>query len=671
MTARDVVFVPLLPAGWLIGLAIVTALPLLLGAARRATGTVWRAACCAVLLLWLCGPRRVVRTGTPLPDIGLLVVDRSASMTVGSRARMAEATAAALQRQAAGRPDLVLRRVDVPEAGTGGTRLFGAIDPALADIPASQRAGVVAITDGAVADVPEKFDLPLDVLIPAAGEQIDRRLRVTLAPGFGVVGQSVPVGFTVEDLGSAAAGTTARVTWSVAGGAAETLDVTVGQPAQIAVPITRAGRATVSLSVAALPGEASLLNNRAALTINGVRDRLRVLLISGQPHAGERTWRRLLKSDPSVDLVHFTLLRPPGTDDLTPLRDLALIAFPIRELFVEKIRGFDLIVLDRFSNSGLLPPSYLENIAQYVRDGGALLVSAGPELAGPGSIAEGPIGAVLPGGARVGADAVVDGAFRPVVTALGERHPVTEALPGDVPGATPGWGEWYRRVMLDAPRGQVVMTAGSGGAPLLVLDRVGKGRVALLLSDQIWLWARGHEGGGPQAELLRRVAHWSMQEPELDEDALTASITAGTLTVERHSTDPAAAALPLRVTGPDGGQTTAHFTDEEGRLLARLPASTPGVWQVWSSDRTATAAAQPTDPVEYADLRATATRLRPLAASIRWLDPGGAPPLSELHLRRRGAVRLTNLQTPPLLPAGIALAGALALLLIGWWRERG
>ena len=134
------------------------------------------------------------------------------------------------------------------------------------------------------------------------------------------------------------------------------------------------------------------------IEINGVRDRLRVLLISGEPHPGERTWRRLLKADPSVDLVHFTILRPPEKDDLTPLNELALIAFPVRELFQDKISEFDLIILDRFQNRGLLPLPYLANIANRVRDGGALLLSVGPEFSGPTSLAATPLGEVLPGG---------------------------------------------------------------------------------------------------------------------------------------------------------------------------------------------------------------------------------------------------------------------------------
>jgi hypothetical protein len=657
---------PLLPFWVIAVLGLLCLGPVLAGLIRRARGSLARAVACLLSLLFLAGPQRVLRTGTRLPAIALLAVDHSASMQVGNREALAEAAAQRLRGQAGGDHDLRLREVDVTDSGEG-TKLFAAIDAALADVPPDQRAGVIAITDGAIADVPTRFKLPLDVLIPARGEQTDRRLRITLAPGYGIVGQSVTIGFVVDDLGARAGGT-AQVSWTLDGAEGGQSEVTVGQPASISVPITRAGPEVVALQAAPLAGEASLLNNRVALTINGVRDRLRVLLISGEPHEGERSWRRLLKSDPSVDLVHFTILRPPGKDDFTPLNELALIAFPVRELFVEKIRQFDLIILDRFSETSILPTEYMQNIADYVQNGGALLVSAGPEFAEPTGLADSPIGAVLPALPADG-DPVVTGGFRPMVTALGQRHPVTENLPGDVAGGAPRWGDWYRRIAVGQTHGQVVLQAGAGGAPLLILNRVDKGRVALLLSDQIWLWARGHQGGGPEGELLRRVAHWLMKEPDLDENALDARIVQGRLEIERHAIATADKATKLVVTDPDGRQSTAHFANDSGRELASLPAGIPGLWRVRFGAQTAYAAAAPADPVEWSDLRATAKRLRPIARSVHWLAPDGAPGLDQLSLNRPHALRLTGLRNLPLLPPWAALPLILGALLLGWRRE--
>ena len=423
-------FEPLLPLWLIAALGVVALLIVGLAAFRRARGTVWRLAGFAVLLLWLAGPRIVQESRDNLPDIGLLVVDQTASMQVGERARLADAARAKLTEQAAKLPDLELRTVTVPEGGDAGTRLFGAVDRALADIPRSRLAGTIAITDGQVHDIPETppGGAPLNVLVPAKGEETDRRLRVIEAPSYGIVGKTVTLRVAIEDLGVAHPAPSANLTIRRDGEPPRVENVPIGAEQRIELPITRAGPTVVELSATPLAGEVSTINDRAVVEINGVRDRLRVLLISGEPHPGERTWRRLLKADPSVDLVHFTILRPPEKDDLTPLNELALIAFPVRELFLDKIHEFDLIILDRFQNRGLLPMPYIANIADHVREGGALLLSVGPEFSGASSLAATPIGQVLPGVPASMNSAVVEDQFRPRVTDLGQRHPVTEGL---------------------------------------------------------------------------------------------------------------------------------------------------------------------------------------------------------------------------------------------------
>jgi hypothetical protein len=688
-------FEPLLPLWLIVGVGALALLIVAVAAVRRARGTIWRLAAFAVLLLWLAGPRLVQETRDNLPDIGLLVVDQTASMQVGDRTRLAEAARATISQQAAKLPDLELRTVTVPESGDSGTRLFAAIERALADIPRSRYAGTIAITDGQVHDIPETQPggAPLNVLIPAKGEEFDRRLRVIEAPSYGIVGKTVTLRVAIEDLGVPRATGTANLTIRRDGEPPRVESVPVGAEQRIELPITRAGPTVVELSANTLPGEISTINNRAVVEINGVRDRLRVLLISGEPHSGERTWRRLLKADPSVDLVHFTILRPPEKDDLTPLNELALIAFPVRELFLDKIHEFDLIILDRFQNRGLLPMPYIANIAEYVRDGGALLLSVGPEFTGSSSLAATPIGQVLPAiPASIGA--TVEEQFRPRVTDLGQRHPVTEGLaganPSDNPEKQPDWGSWYRRIQPVDVHGEALLGT-RDGQPLLLLDHVGKGRVALLLSDQIWLWSRGHQGGGPQAELLRRVAHWLMQEPELEENALTARVAAGRLTIERRSTDPAPPGQ-VTVTDPDGKARTLSLTETKpGRAVANLPAATPGVWQANDGTRTAYAAAGAANPPELADLRATGTLLRKLVRAsgggIHFIGTGtdGAPPdvpdlrrtepdrpaagSSWIGLERRHDHLVTGIAALTLLPSWIALPLMLGLLILAWRRE--
>ena len=763
---------------WVLGvLAALAVGAVALAVLRRAGGAWLRAAAFAVLLAWLAGPRLVQEVRDALPDIGLLVVDRTASMAIDGRQDSVDEAARSLQAQAARLPGLELRTVSVPEGGRDGTRLFAAVDRALADIPRNRLAGIVALSDGQVHDVPATdagfAPAPLHLLLPAAGAQTDRRLRVVAAPSYGVVGRDVAIRVVVEDLGVpggvpggvagggggllgggsggllgggaggllGAARGTAQLTIRRDGEPPVERTVPVGVEQDVAVPIAQPGPTVVELSVAHRAGEISDLNNRVVVPINGVRDRLRVLLVSGEPNQGERVWRRLLKADPSVDLVHFTILRPPEKDDMTPLGELALIAFPTRELFVQKIAQFDLIILDRFQNRGILPMPYLRNIADYVRGGGGLLLSVGPEFVGADSLSDTPLAEVLPARAPdTGPDGVVEGSFRPRVTALGERHPVTEGLPGantqapggagGVPGGAaagaasgqgtaagaasgqraaagsgpgvegarapqaaagfaragtePAWGPWYRAITPQDPHGQVLMS-GPDGLPLLLLDRVEQGRAAMLMSDQIWLWARGHEGGGPQAELLRRLAHWLMKEPGLEEEALEARIEAGRLTVERRSLAEAPAGQ-VTVTAPDGTtQAVALAAAGPGRAVASLDAAAPGVWAASDGTRKAFAAAEAANPLEEADLRASAERMAPLlrqsGGSAHLLRPGGAPELRMVSadgaasgagwigLRRRDAHLVTGVSSVPLLPAWAGLPLLLGLVLLAWRRE--
>lgn len=697
-------FSPLLPAWLLYGLALLAAAVLLAGLLRRARGTLWRAAAAAIVLLWLAGPERISETGQALPETAILVVDQSASMSVGQRAEMAHQAAERLRAEAAHVPGLTLRTVTVRDGHGQGTRLFAALDQAAADIPPARLAGAILLTDGQVHDTPSQVPerlrpadsggrhttLPLHVLLTARGEETDRRLRILQAPPYAIVGQTATLRVQVDDLGPHPDnGAPVELTLDRGGEPPMRKTIQVGQPQEITLPVSHPGPMLVGLSVSPLEGEVSTANNRDVVRINGVRDRLRVLLVSGTPNQGERVWRRLLKADPSVDLVHFTILRPPDKDDGTPLSDLALIAFPVRELFQEKISQFDLIILDGFENRAILPRAYLENIAQYVRDGGGLLLIGGPEFLGAGSLQDTPLGDILPAHVPV-EGGLVEQRFRPALTADGHRHPVTADLPGS--GAAPDghdaeWGPWYRVLRTDSAHGQVLMD-GPAHTPLLVLDRVDRGRVAFLLSDQIWLWSHGEGGGGPQSELLRRVSHWLMKEPELEEEQLTAAIADGRMVVTRRTAAPVAPPA-VTITAPDGitRQAPLHATGI-GLSQAEIPAAQPGIWMADDGTHRAFAAPAQDDPVEWSDLRATATVLAPIAGQtgggLYWLgDDPANPHLPALHAPASGRVSgadwlgfpqrdarlITGRTASPLLPAWLVLLLAAALLLTGWWRE--
>jgi hypothetical protein len=689
---------PLLPWLAIAALAAAGALILGFGLWRRARGLWWRAVAVAVLLAALVNPSLIEEKRSPQRDVAIVVVDDSPSQRIGDRRRATEAAVKTIADRLAHLPGLDVRVVGAgkpqPGGGDDGTRLFAALNRAMADVPRQRLAGVVMITDGEVHDVPtgdakalaEAVGAPLQVLLSGRPDERDRRLVVARAPSFGLVGKELPLTVRVEDLPADAkkpesvAGQ-ARLTWRKDGGAPQQLAVPVGRDVPLKIPIDHGGPNVLELEVDPGPGELTLDNNRAVVVVNGVRDRLRVLLVSGEPHAGERVWRNILKSDPSVDLVHFTILRPPEKQDGTPIRELSLIAFPIRELFDTKLDDFDLIIFDRYSRRGVIPQAYLDNVVRYVRNGGAFLEAAGPNFGTPLSLSRTPLGAILP---TEPTGNVFEEGFKPRLTDLGRRHPVTEDLSGAGPAdGQPSWGRWFRQVDARVHHGSTVMS-GDHGDPLLVLDRVGQGRVAQLLSDQMWFWARGFEGGGPQAELLRRLAYWLMKEPDLEENDLRAMVEGDRLVVARQSLEPDD--RPVAVTLPDGSSRNLTLTPEKGgRSSGAMSIAEMGLYRVSDGARTALAAAGPLNPIELSDVRTIPEKLAPVVAAtgggVFWVGSGAVPEVRRvapgrtaagrdwMGLRANGEYTVTGLSETPLLPGIAALLLIVGGLLAAWHRE--
>jgi hypothetical protein len=686
LSGLHVAFAPAIAPGLLAALIALAILITLYSLVMGARGALARGLAFAILLAWLAGPLLVREKHAPLPDVAVIVTDRSQSMGVGERTKQAEAARLAMKRALALQPNLIVRETSIATTATGednGTQAFAALSAAIADVPPGRVAGAILITDGEVHDAPAPESMalkaPLQVLVAGARGEKDRKLTVLNAARFAIVGTRAQIRLRVDDLGGDSGGA-ADISIHIDGRNAGRREVTVGKDTDISVPVTHEGENIVELAADPGPSELTLQNNHAVVTMSGIRDRLRVLLVSGEPHAGERVWRNLLKADPSVDLVHFTILRPPAKQDATPINELSLIAFPTRELFSEKLASFDLIIFDRYSERGILPLAYFENIASYVQEGGALLVASGPEFAGPESVFRTPLAAVLPAQPT---GQVINGGFKPLVTQDGLAHPVTRELPGRNDGKTPpSWGRWFRIIAANKIAGQTVMS-GPDNKPLLVLDQMGKGRVAELMSDQPWLWARGFEGGGPQAELLRRLAHWLMKEPELEAEALSAAIVDGQIRVTRRTMAPAAAAVNL--TMPSGRQISLPLVrTEPGVWRAAAKADELGLYRLTDGKLSTVTAAGPLNPKEVADMRATDAVLRPLAeasgGSVHWLSDGmpgvrrvgpddDAYGSGWIGLRSNGAYRVTQLEQQPLLPQWLALILILGSLLLAWRLE--
>lgn len=680
MDAASLVFAPLIPAPVIGVLALLALAGAGLALTRGLRGWLWRALAALGLAAALMNPALVREQRDPLTDIALIVVDDSASMDVDGRARAAEAAAQAV-RDLAGR-DASLELIEVSGGrAADGTRLMETIQRGLAGIPRERLAGIIIASDGQVHDAQMAgsdlgLTAPVHHLLTGDLRARDRRLIISEAPRYGLVGELVSFTLRVED--EAEEGGTAVVILSVDGGDPIEARVAIGREVQVEAEIRNRGPNVVQIEVEPGSEELTLVNNRAAVSVTGVRDRLRVLLITGEPHNGARAWRNLLKSDPSVDLVHFTILRPLDRDDSVPADELALIAFPVFELFQMRLDEFDLVIFDRYRRRGILRPLYFENIARYVEEGGALLVTTGPPFAGPDSLARTALAGVLPASPD---GTVVETRFTPRISEAGARHPVTAPMAG----GEAGWGDWHRRIGARAVAGETVLES-PDGAPLLTLARAGEGRAAILLSDQAWLWARGYDGGGPHDELFRRVAHWLMGEPELDEERLTASVSGGQLTVTR--TTLADNAPPLEIEWPSGASATLDMTEAEpGRFTASTEALEQGLVRLRSGDLTAVTASGPLNPREYTDLRPDPEGLSALADAsgggvfslgadmdmpgLRRTRAGARQAgLDWAGLQRNEAYIVTSADRTPLAP-GLALAILLMGLLAGAWRREG
>ncbi len=705
-------FAPLFsqPVLWLAGLIAAGLVGMLFW--RRTRGAWLRALAVAVLFLALFNPTLKQEERNTLANVAIVVVDESTSQKLAHRPAQVKAIRDSLEEKLSGVKNLEVKWVTAsPTEGQtntskgSGTQLFAALNRALANTPPDRIAGVIMITDGQIHDIPKStealgFNAPVHTLLTGAPNEFDRRIEIVKAPKFGIVGQTREIEVRVRETGSKARdGGLVTLNVRREDQPDEQVQTSIDELVRIKMQFPHSGTNILEVELDAADGELTPANNRVVVAAEGVRENLRVLLVSGKPHAGERTWRNLLKSDAAVDLVHFTILRPPEKQDGTPINQLSLIAFPTRELFSQRIKDFDLIIFDRYQVRGILQMLYYDNIARYVEEhGGAVLVAAGDDYASRTSLYRTPLSTVLPG---VPTGRVLEEPFKARITEDGDKHPVTQNLPGAKgPGNEPTWGRWFRQVDIDVRSGRSLMT-GAAEKPLLVLDRRGKGRVALLTSDHAWLWARGFEGGGPHTDLLRRLAHWAMKEPDLEEERLTASARGLSLSIERRTMEQDVGPVTLKGPGGDEQQLTLEQTDDNsGVWRTTIEVKLPGLYkaQTQAPDRTLTAVAHAgaKDAKEMSEVTATPEKMEKLISATGggnfWTRTKHAttdedasdvnvPRISVLAnakvlagsgwlgLRDQEAYLTKGVKLTPLFDGFLALAALLALLSLTWWRE--
>lgn len=688
----NMAFDPLLPVGWIIGLGCLMFLAALATGIGRLRSYFLRLLAGLFIVLALLNPQTVIEERDPLKDAVLVIKDESESMKLGERAEAADKTYQALIEQLEADPSLDVSTT-VIRPDSDGTRLTTSLIDGLGNLPASRLAGVIAITDGQVHDLPQNPEtllsegVPFHSIIIGEEKTRDRRISALVAPKFGLVGEQAEFELRVDDPGFE--GERANIEIKLNGETKARFPATIGNRISIPIEIERRGPNTIELTVRAAEGELTLNNNVFVAEISGIRDRMRVLLVTGEPHNGGRSWRNLLKSDPAVELVQFTILTNPRVKNTNARQgELSLIAFPTRQLFEEKLDEFDLIIFDHFrrrfapSRSGrstpILSPVYLQNVARYVDDGGALLIATGPAFAEQESIYRSPLAAVLP--TRPTGETTKE-AFKPELNEKGRRHPITSSFSGKEDQT---WGKWFRIIDNKPISGDVLME-GPDAAPLLVIDKIGEGRVAMLMSDQAWLWSKGFDGGGPYSEMFRRTAHWLMGEPDLDAEKLTATAENGLLAIERRTLKDGAQTVVVEK--PDGTKENVRLSKTANGIYRGSVKSTgQGAYRLASGDVSTVAAIGSLNPREYAKLQPTKEILEPFATgtkgglfstelsgavpTIRRVKPGKTTANDDwINLVAHEDYAVRSSKRSPLAPGWLFFA--LALLSMGgaWLRE--
>ena len=676
---NSIFFYPYISYNLLYFLSFLSIIMIFIGLKFKASGNILRTILICIILICIANPIIVSENRENIPDTVAIILDLSPSQNIKNRKETAQKTYNLLKDKLKKFDNLDLRFKTIN--GKNGTNIFEPLSEIVADIPSDRLAGAIVITDGQIQDSPKNienynFKAPINFLLSGEKNERDRRLIIESAPRFGIVGEEIEVKIMVEDISSKVPN--ALVSININNDTKKSKAITIGETVVLTLPLDRAGITSLNIEVEPGTEELTLQNNKAVIEINAIRERLKVMLVSGEPNMGLRSWRNLLNSDPSVDLVHFTILRPPNKQDLTPIGELSLIPFPTRELFQLNLKDFDLIIFDQYHLRGILPQYYLKNIVEYVVNGGALLDTAGPAYAGPYSLSQSPLQNILP---TEPTGEVISEKFIPGITNEGLRHPVTANLKDNNQN---DWGPWYRMVEGLTISGDVLLE-GPENRPLLILNRIGQGRVAQILSDQSWVWSRSENNKGPQADLLRRLVHWLMKEPELEENELSAKVEKDTILITRNSL--ALNSKPVSLISPSNNKMEIYLDElGNGKQIGKVLSPEQGIWKLSSGKSSISIIVGNSNSSEYLDVRTTDLIIKPIVdknmGSITWLNSqNNFPNINHLprsqmkteskniQLIKNKKYFIKNLKQTSITPWYILLILSIVLIFLSWYRE--
>ena len=456
------------------------------------------------------------------------------------------------------------------------TKIITNVQKAFQKLEKNRVAGVIIVTDGIIHDldkIEEDFiDIPIHFFLLGNKNERDRSIITENIPEYAVVGKPIDFMFKIIDENFQEE---VSASFILDGMQILTKTFITNINHQIKLPINHAGENLLEIKINNHPNEITFANNYKVFKINGIHEKLRVMLISGEPNMGLRNWRNILNSDPSIELLHFTILRPPSKRDLTPVKELALIPFPSQELFSADISKFSLIILDQYTLQGILPKKYLDNIVDYVIGGGAILNISGQEYLSDRSLLNSSLVNILP----TRPEEFFIGPFLPSLTDLGKRHPITNTLEKDFKDYK--WGKWFSFIKANKISGQTLMSANK--YPLLIINEVSQGRVAQILSDQSWVWNKDRENKGPLVELLRNTIHWLLKTPELQENYLNVIKNNNFITLNLNSLNEGDTSAII--TSPSGENLFVLMKDNKnGSLFGKFESTEYGKFNIKVND---------------------------------------------------------------------------------------
>ncbi len=473
-----------------------------------------------VFLVFILNPQINKKNAEYHKDIVIVVSDMTQSIIETRKAKEVELISKDLSRQLKeiGNIEQIniklenYKKIELSNAKEIETSLFREVNNVINNLNIERLSGIIIITDGQIHDFHNYNKLlsktPIHYILVGNKNEKDRILKTTNIPKYAVLGKKYEIFVNIKDNTEKK---NLKTDFYLNEQLIDTKYLFPNKNYEIPLPTLSIGKNILEIRTEETDIEISKLNNYQIHEINGIQDKLKVMLISGEPNMGLRNLRNILNSDPNIELLHFTILRPPTKRDLTPVKELSLIPFPTQELFDADISKFNLIIFDQYGLQGILPPKYLDNISKFVVSGGALLDIVGRKYLTKDSLINSPIKQILP---TIPLKNISNKRFRPELTKVGKRHPITNKLKNNYKEKS--WGEWtnYTRSQLNS--GKALLHYEND--PLLALDNVGKGRVVQILSSDSWIWQKSLNDKGPLIELIRNIIQWLLKNPKLEEN---------------------------------------------------------------------------------------------------------------------------------------------------------